>query len=89
MKGRILISSLLILISSNSLAEESLPINTQGISIIGDQELPQVLYIVPWKESEFAKPNQPQINHPVLRPLEPCNLEKEAYKDYSLWSCPE
>ena len=33
-------------------AQEGTQISLPGISVIGDQELPKVLYIVPWKEAD-------------------------------------
>ncbi len=39
-------------------------IELEGTSIFGNQELPKVLYIVPWKDSEL-----PQLNEPPLESL--------------------
>ncbi len=61
---------------------------TQGITIIGDQELPQVLYIVPWKSPQPVKPAYPDLEDPTLSPLTPCDLlpaERRAVTDN--WSC--
>ncbi len=61
---------------------------TQGITIIGDQELPQVLYIVPWKSPQPVKPDYPALEDPTLSPLTPCDLlpaERRAATDN--WQC--
>lgn len=39
-------------------------IELEGTAIFGNQELPKVLYIVPWKDSEL-----PQLNEPPLESL--------------------
>lgn len=61
--------SLFILLSLSSammpaLAEEPKGEELQGLSIIGNQELPRMLYIVPWKPSEL-----PQLTEPPLESL--------------------
>ena len=43
--------SALIIISTHAFSDERL--DMQGTAIIGNQELPRVLYIVPWKQSEL------------------------------------
>ncbi|MGH1538274.1 MAG: hypothetical protein ACRBDX_09565, partial [Gammaproteobacteria bacterium] len=52
---RILILTFLFLINFPALAEDELPGVTQeldGISVIGNRELPKALVIVPWKAPE-------------------------------------
>tara|TARA_R110002167_G_scaffold30636_2_gene101205 strand:+ start:9634 stop:9933 length:300 start_codon:yes stop_codon:yes gene_type:complete len=61
---------------------------TQGMTITGDQELPQVLYIIPWKEQQPAMPVAPKTDDPILQPLSPCDTG-QAMSDYQteLWRC--
>ncbi len=62
---------------------------TEGMTITGDQELPQVLYITPWKEQMPAMPATPVMKEPILSPLTPCDTG-QPMTDYQvkLWSCP-
>ena len=72
----------------------SLPVGaaepTQGITITGDKELPQVLYIIPWQEQRAAMPAAPELPNPIRQPLTPCDTG-QALDDYlaDLWQCPE
>ncbi|MFT6917184.1 MAG: hypothetical protein ACJAWL_003541 [Motiliproteus sp.] len=61
---------------------------TQGMTITGDQELPQVLYIIPWKEQQPTMPAVPKLDNPFLVPLTPCDTG-QVMTDYqaTLWSC--
>lgn len=45
-------------------AQEGAQISLPGISVIGDQELPKVLYIVPWKEAEAPGAMPPPLPVP-------------------------
>ena len=48
-------------------------IEMKGTSIIGNKELPKVLYIVPWKQAETIELSTPPFNSvldDVLSPLE-------------------
>jgi hypothetical protein len=49
--GRSLLAGCLLTSAVAAGAQEGAQINLPGISVIGDQELPKVLYIVPWKET--------------------------------------
>jgi len=49
--GRTLLAACL-LICTVAAGQEGAQVNLPGISVIGDQELPKVLYIVPWKETD-------------------------------------
>jgi hypothetical protein len=55
---------LLLLITTLATAHAEDRIELEGTSIFGNQELPKVLYIVPWKDSE-----QPQLQEPPLESL--------------------
>ena len=46
-----------------------------GTSIIGNQELPKVLYIVPWKKSEVPDMNQPPLESLIDEALQPIDRE--------------
>jgi 2'-5' RNA ligase len=52
------------LITALSSAQAEDRIELEGTSIFGNQELPKVLYIVPWKDSEL-----PQLSEPPLESL--------------------
>jgi len=61
------------LLSSNATAEDQL--NMDGTAIIGNQELPKVLYIVPWKKSEVPDMNQPPLESLIDEALQPIDRE--------------
>lgn len=71
----------LIFISAIGHAEER--IDMKGISIIGNKELPNVLYIVPWKSPDLPDMNEPTLTSLIDAALEPLNretvLRKELY----------
>ncbi|MEH6473226.1 MAG: hypothetical protein V7752_18480 [Halopseudomonas sp.] len=71
-------------ISATALAVEP----TQGMTITGDQELPQVLYIIPWREQPATMPQAPEMEEPIQRPLTPCDTG-QSMSDYltDLWNC--
>lgn len=60
----------------------------QGITIIGDRELPKVLYIVPWK-----LPRPPgklgALSRPAyLAPISPCRmLDPKSVQAAGAWPC--
>ena len=70
-----------LVISGSVQAEES--IDMKGLSIIGNKELPNVLYIVPWKSPELPDMNEPPLATLINAALEPVNreaiLRKELY----------
>lgn len=47
----------LLLISGASMAEKDNTVTLKGTAVIGNSEMPNVLYVVPWK-----KPPQPNLN---------------------------
>ena len=61
------------LLTSYSIAEDKL--NMDGTAIIGNQELPKVLYIVPWKKSEVPDMNQPPLESLIDEALQPIDRE--------------
>ena len=54
-------------------AEDKLKMD--GTAIIGNQELPKVLYIVPWKQSEVPDMNQPPLESLIDDALQPIDRE--------------
>ncbi len=50
----------------------------QGTAIIGNQELPKVLYIVPWKESTLPNIAEPPIESLINEALTP--LDREVFQ---------
>ena len=50
-------------------------VNQQGITIIGDQELPRVLYIVPWKDPALGDLVGKPVNSLVDEALAPVDRE--------------
>ncbi len=57
-------------------------ITMQGTAIIGNQELPRILYIVPWKKSGLPAMRQPSIArliHDVLAPLDREEFRRKIY----------
>lgn len=72
---------LLTIMSFSIHAEKS--VDMEGISIIGNKELPNVLYIVPWKSPELPEMTEPPLTSLVNEALEPINreslLRKELY----------
>ncbi|MCC6208172.1 MAG: hypothetical protein IT488_08465 [Gammaproteobacteria bacterium] len=49
---------------ATAVAQETAQIIMPGISVIGDQELPKVLYIVPWKEAASLGAMEPPVPIP-------------------------
>lgn len=50
----------------------------EGISIIGNKELPKMLYIVPWKTSELPELNAPPIESLIDEALAP--IDRDSFK---------
>lgn len=67
MKRQFLIASLLGSMSLVSIAQDR--IELEGTRIIGNRELPQVLYIVPWQEAEPVTVTAPPFTSLIDRPL--------------------
>ena len=74
----ILLITLLMLFSSQPLAEERLDL--KGTAIIGSNELPQVLYIVPWKKmgmSRLRVPVEMSLAKKMLEPIDRDEFHRE------------
>jgi hypothetical protein len=78
---RIILLTYLIGFSNISFAEDR--VDMKGISIIGNKELPNVLYIVPWKSPDMPDMNEPPLASLIDAALEPVDresiLRKELY----------
>lgn len=53
-------------------------IKLESISIIGNKELPKMLYIVPWKTSELPELNAPPIESLIDEALAP--VDRDSFK---------
>lgn len=79
---RLLLTSCLFLMSTLPLQAEE-RIELQGTAIIGNQELPKVLYIVPWKSSELPQLNEPPLESLVDEALSP--IDREVFRRQSMY----
>ncbi|MFO7604666.1 MAG: hypothetical protein R6X06_12775 [Gammaproteobacteria bacterium] len=66
----------LILLSPSCFAEDRLEM--QGTAIIGNQELPKVLYIVPWKKASLPDLGAPPLQSLIADALSP--LERDEFR---------
>lgn len=66
-------------------------IDLKGISIIGNKELPKMLYIVPWKNSELPDMNTPPIESLIDEALAPVDRDgfKRKIRYYQIYSVQE
>ena len=65
-----------ILLSTGAIAQQRLEM--EGTSIIGNKELPNVLYIVPWKSTETVSFPSPPIESILDQKLKP--LDRNAFR---------
>jgi len=56
----VLLNATLLVTHAQAVEEVPEPIQLQGLSIVGDKELPKVLYIVPWKAHKATKITAPK-----------------------------
>jgi hypothetical protein len=68
-----LLTLLLVTLSAPLFAAERL--NMEGTQIRGNQELPKVLYIVPWQEAEVPNLSQPPLQSLIDEALTPVDRE--------------
>lgn len=71
--------------ASQAIAEDRL--DMKGTSVIGNQELPKVLYVVPWKNSELPDMEQPALQSlidEILQPLDREEFQREVNFYHSL-----
>ena len=70
---KLTLSSILLIFVYQASAEER--IDMEGLSIIGNKELPNVLYIVPWKSPELPNMTEPPLSLLINQALEPIDRE--------------
>lgn len=68
-----LLALCLVLLSNGAYAAERL--DMEGTKIRGNQELPKVLYIVPWQEAEVPNLSQPPLQSLIDEALTPVDRE--------------
>jgi hypothetical protein len=67
--------ALIIAILSGSAAAAQDDIELEGISVIGNKELPKALYIVPWKRPELGDPQGRPLGSLLDEALTPIDRE--------------
>ena len=82
-----LLMAITILAFSWSISAED-RIELEGMSIIGNKELPKMLYIVPWKNSELPDMNAPPIESLIDEALAPVDRDnfKRKIRYYQIYS---
>lgn len=75
-KSQSIIIVLLVSLAGISTAEDRLKL--KGTSIVGNKELPKMLYIVPWKNSELPEMNEPPIQSMVDEALAP--IDRDSFR---------
>jgi hypothetical protein len=72
----------LVLLSATNLfaqeQEQEQRLELEGTSIIGNKELPKILYIVPWKKAEALDISVPQTDSILDQPLLP--IDRETFR---------
>ncbi len=71
-----------LVITGLSQAQEEERLEMEGTAIIGNQELPKMLYIVPWKPSTLPNLAEPPLQSLIDEALEPVDREvfrREVY----------
>jgi len=88
MKIAQLICAGLLLISHSAKAERLI---MQGTAVIGNQELPKVLYIVPWKKSELPDLSDPPLESLIDEALKPIdrNVFRRQVEFYQTLNAPQ
>ena len=79
---RIILPITLVLMLATLTVRAETRIDMQGTAVIGNQELPQILYIVPWKKSglpDMGRPPISQLVNEVLAPLDREEFRREIY----------
>ncbi len=81
-----LITLLLVLLSGISLAEER--IRLKSTQIIGNKELPKMLYIVPWKNPQLPDMDVPPIESLIDEALSPVDRDnfRRTIRYYQIYS---
>jgi len=68
----------IILISISHAGSAQQRLDMQGTSIIGNKELPNVLYIVPWKSADRVVLDSPPVESVLDEPIRP--LHRSTFK---------
>ena len=86
-KKILLITSIFMSFSLMSIHAED-RIELKGTSIIGNKELPKMLYIVPWKNAELPDMNAPPIESLIDEALSPVDRDsfKRKIRYYQIYS---
>lgn len=77
MRTRVMVFTLMLACSIQAgAAEDRIDLEVEGTAVIGNRELPKVLYVVPWKRSELAD-DDPGVQGLVDEALGP--LDREVF----------
>ncbi len=71
-----------------TLAHAEVILESEGMTVFGQHELPKVLYVVPWKRKDVAEIDTPQtktLATDVLTPIDPEIFKRQA-RYYGLMS---
>ena len=82
------ITSMLALWAVVSLAHAEVVVESEGMTVFGQHELPKVLYVVPWKRKDAPEIEAPQsgsLATDVLTPISPDIFKRQA-RYYDLMS---
>ncbi len=69
---------LLGVVAAGPAAAEEAVIELEGTTVIGNQELPKVLYIVPWQKSELPDVADLPLNRLVEQAIQP--VERDSFQ---------
>jgi len=69
---------LLGVVAADPVAAEEAVIELEGTTVIGNQELPKVLYIVPWQKSELPDAADLPLNRLVEQAIQP--VERDSFQ---------
>lgn len=75
------ILSLVVLCGAVSLVSAEEVVESKGMTVYGQHELPKVLYVVPWKRKDAPELEAPQsgsLATDVLTPIEPDIFKRQA-----------
>jgi hypothetical protein len=70
---RIIIFSIIYILSFNVFAEKI--VTMKGSTVVGNQELPKVLYVIPWKNSILPDLSEPPLESLIDEALAPVDRE--------------
>ncbi len=74
----VLLTAIMALTLTNILFAQEQRLEMEGTSIIGNKELPKVLYIVPWKPAEKTEISTPPISSILDQPLKP--IDRKTFR---------